>query len=103
MSLQKMNSDISSYIINTLYQYSILDEALMNLDDSWGETIADWDTHFEILSTGGCFDDWKIKRNILKNPVCFIIWYLFDYHTVDGQRIATKDLYETYCKWCEKK
>ena len=65
-------------IINVLNNLNILDEALLNNDESWGETISDWENHFNLLLDEGCYDieeiDFETKK--ISNPIQFMIYYL---------------------------
>ena len=67
-------------IINVLYNTGLLDSALLNDDGSWGETIEDWETHFELLVQGNYFDEDEIDENTMKieTPIQLIIYYIVE-------------------------
>ena len=90
-------------IINVLYNTGLLDSALLNDDGSWGETIEDWETHFELLVQENYFDEDEINENTMKieTPIQFIIYYIVENLKNENiKKITCKNLYRNYIQWC---
>ena len=68
-------------IIKRLKNLELLDEAIANEDDEWGNTLEEWEVHLEILVAGGAVEE--------DLPFC-ITYFTCPYIKINGS-ICSKD------------